>query len=129
MVIRILTNLLILVAVVYTAWYVLIGATANPAFSGEWSRSYVFFMLNSAPALIGAGILHQLTLLALARFDWPRARLRVAALATSPIVLAAGIVIGRAWALIPGVFLYALLLRLPLDRARSAKVPSAESAT
>lgn len=113
-------NLGLLVVIVFPVWFVALGISAYLN-TGTWARDWpggwgglLYIFLNMSVPLIAGGAVQQFLLLPIPK-RWPAARRRFVAVLSTIVILPSAFVFGGVWALIPGLLLYGLALRLPRD--------------
>jgi hypothetical protein len=115
---RTLSNLGLLLVIVFPVWFFALGV--SPYFTlGRWPRDWpgswgglLYIFLNMSLPLLAGGVVQQLLLLGIPQ-SWSAARRRTAAILSTVVILPASWIFGAAWALVPGLLVYTLVLRLP----------------
>jgi hypothetical protein len=118
MVRRMLSNLGLLLLIVFPIWFAALGLSSYLNL-GRWPRDWpggwggvLYLLLNMGSPLLAGGVVQQFLLLTIPT-RWSAIWRRVAAVLSTSVILPAALLIGGAGALVPGLLLYGLVLRLP----------------
>lgn len=118
MVKRTISNFCLLLLIVFPIWFFALGVSSYFTLR-RWPRDWpggpgglLYIFLNMGLPLLIGGVVQQLLLLGIPQ-SWSATRRRIAAIVSTAVILPASWTFGGVWALVPGLLLYALVLRLP----------------